>query len=391
MINEPALWLFWGSVGFILYVYFGFPILLALRGLLRAKAIRRDITHTPTVTMIIVGHNEANVIREKLENVFALDYPQEQLEVIFASDGSFDSTEEIVAQYEPRVKLVQQPRQGKNLTLNTAVSAAQGEILFFSDADSMLPPDALRHLVAPFADKSVGGVGGDYRYPTALKEGFGERLYWRFDRLLKRMQSAGGSMTSATGQIYAIRRSLFKPAPMSVTDDFHTSTQVPAAHYRLVFEPRAVAYGPIAPSTKAEFRRKVRSVSRGIRGVWTVRHLLNPVRYGFYAIQLLSHKLLRRLIGLPVILMFISAPLLWKYGWFYQTAAVGQLLFHGAAAIGYLLSSKRIGQWKIFSLPLYFDMVYVAALIAVYNLLTGKRYDIWGAERAAMEKVSFSE
>ena len=384
-------WLFWGAGCLIIYTYIGFPLILALRGLLRPKPFKRG-QETPLVSLIIVAYNEAPVIVKKLDNARSLEYPRDRLEIIVASDGSDDGMNELVAAYgSDQVRLLVLPRQGKNRSLNAAVATAQGEILVFSDADSMLAPDALRHLVAPFDDPGVGGVGGDYSYTTNTEEGAGERAYWNLDRVLKRLQSRAENMTSATGQIYAIRRTLFKPVPMSVTDDFYTSVQVVSAHRRLVFEPRAMARGPVAASSNAEFKRKVRVMTRGLNGVRLSSHLLNPFEYGFFAIQLLSHKVLRRLMAIPLFVLAATAPLLWARGRFYRIATLLQFGFHGAALVGFLARGTRIGKLKIFSLPFFFDMVNIASLVAAANVLRGKRQDVWVTQRAAVEEVAANQ
>jgi cellulose synthase/poly-beta-1,6-N-acetylglucosamine synthase-like glycosyltransferase len=384
-----ARWLFWGSLGLIIYTYIGFPLLNALRGTLRPRPIKRG-AEMPSISMIVAAYNEGAVIVKKLDNTFALNYPRERIQIVVASDGSDDGTNDLVAGYgAPEVHLLVLPRQGKNRTLNDAVAAATGDILVFSDADSMLAPDALRHLVAPFVDPEVGGVGGDFHYASDRGEGEGERTYWSFDRTLKQLQSRAGSITSATGQIYAMRQSLFKPLPLGVTDDFFTSIQVPAAHRRLVFEPQALAYGPVAASSKAEFRRKVRVMTAGLRGVWMVRRVLNPFEYGFFAIQLWSHKVLRRLMVLPLIVLCASALVLWPFGWLYQLAAIGQLGLHGAGLLGFLLRKTRLGQSKVLSLPFFFDMVNAAAIVALVNLIRGERHDIWVPQRS--EEASGSD
>ena len=391
MQRTSTWWLFWGAVSLTAYTYIGFPLLLALRGLLRPKPFKRG-SETPSVSLVIVAHNEAPVIINKLDNARSLDYPRDRLEIIVASDGSDDGMNELLAAYNSdQVQLLVLPRQGKNRSLNAAVATTQGEILVFSDADSMLAPDALRHLVAPFSDPNVGGVGGNYYYATNTDEGTGERAYWNVDRVLKRLQSRAENMTSATGQIYAIRRTLFKPVPMSVTDDFYTSVQVVSAHRRLVFEPLAVAQGPVAASSNAEFKRKVRVMTRGLNGVRLSSHLLNPFQYGFFAIQLLSHKVLRRLMAIPLFVLAVTAPLLWGHGRFYRIASLLQFGLHGAALIGFLARSTRIGKLKMFSLPFFFDMVNIASLVAATNVLRGKRQDVWVTQRAAVEDVTANQ
>jgi len=380
--------MFWGAVGVILYTYIGFPLLLLARALLRPRPVRRG-AETPSLSIIIVAHNEAEYIVQKLDNALAQDYPHDKLEIIVASDGSTDGMNELVEAYPaPEVRLLAGPRRGKNPTLNIAVAAARGDILVFTDADSMLAPNSLRNLVAPFADPEVGGVCGDYRYPSKAKGGSGERTYWNYDRILKQLQTRGGNVTSATGQLYAIRRALFQPVASGVTDDFFTSVRVPSAHRRLIFEPGAVVTGPLAASEGAEFKRKVRIMTRGLNSVWLSRHLMNPAEYGFYALQVFSHKLLRRLIALPLLVLAIAAPLLWARGWIYKLATLGQVALHGLALIGFLLRDRSIGRLKIFSLPFFFDMVYSASLLAIVNVFRGKRQDIWVTERATTEDAA---
>ena len=316
----------------------------------------------------------------KLDNILSLDYPRAQLEVIIASDGSNDGTNEIVRGYAGQgVKLLALPRQGKAPALDAAVAAAHGEILVFSDANSMYGPGALRALARPFADPEVGGVAGNQRYLSKKSEslsGDGEKSYWSFDRKLKQSQSRSGNAISATGAIYAIRRSLFRGVPVGVTDDFAVSTDVIVQGRRLVFAPDAEAFEPVAGSGGAEFGRKVRVITRGLRGVLVVRReLLNPLRYGFYAFQLFAHKVLRRLVVFPLLLLLLISPLLWNQGLIYQIATVAQLAFYGCALLGLLLANTRLGRLKPFTIPYFFCMVNAACMIATFNLIRGHRID----------------
>jgi len=383
--RTPAFWLFWGALGTLLYGYIGFPLLAALRARIAPRPVARDEAYRASVSVIIAAHNEAAVIERKLENTLALEYPGQLVELIVASDGSDDGTVALAARAGgPRLLVLDLPRQGKNRTLNAAVAAASGAILVFSDADSMLDTAALRLLMAPFADPTVGGVGGDYRYASGAGGG-GERAYWSLDRALKLWQSRADSMTSATGQLYALRRELFVPLPDGVTDDFFTSVQVPLAHKRLIFEPRAVATGPIASTTRAEFRRKVRVITAGLRGVWLARRGLNPRTHGLFALQLCSHKLVRRLNVLPLLTLSAVAPLLWQRGPLYKLTATGLWGLHGLGLLGFLLRDTRLGRLKLLSLPLFFELVNSAALVALLGLARGDRHDTWVPERAATE------
>jgi len=386
-----SLILFWSAAALIAYTYIFFPALVFLRGLLHRRPYR-SAEITPQVSLIIAAHNEAGSIGAKLDNILSLDYPRDRLEVVIASDGSNDGTDAIVRGYAGQgVKLLSLPRQGKAPALNAAVAASTGEILVFSDANSMYAPDAIRALVRPFADPEVGGVAGNQRYASAPLRtdlagdsdgaGDGERSYWNFDRKLKQSQSRAGNAISATGAIYAIRRSLFRTVPVGVTDDFVTSTRVIAQGYRLVFAPDAIAYEPVARSSGAEFGRKVRVITRGLRGVLVMRELLNPFRYGFYAIQLFSHKVLRRLAVFPLLMLLLASPQLWQHGLFYQVATLVQLGFYGCGALGLLLGGTRLGRLKVFTIVFFFCMVNAASLLASVNVLRGRQIDRWEPQR----------
>jgi len=332
------------------------------------------------VSVIIAAYNEAAVITQKLDNTLALDYPRAQLEVIVASDGSDDGTNERVAGCgAPEVRLLALPRQGKNLTLNTAVAMAQHDLLVFTDADCVLEPDALRHLVAPFSDPEVGGVAG--RCVMGRKQ----HLY---TDLTQRMLGRAGSLSLAVGRIYAVRRELFTPLPMSVNDDFYTAMQVVAAHRRLASEPRALAHPIPGPARQAAFPRRVRVITRRLQTIWLMRRLLNPFAYGFFALQFLSDIALRQLLVVPLLVLGITAPLLWPFGWPYQLATLGQLGFHGAAALGFLLRGTRIGRLKLLRAPYDFDGIRVTTLVAIVHLLRGERHATWTSLRSAPQHVA---
>lgn len=379
-----AMILFWGSVFLLGYTYVGFLAILALRGLLLPKPYNRDDNYTPSVSMVISAYNEASTIASKLENILSMDYPRERFEAIIASDGSDDGTDEIVASYANDViKFLPLPRQGKDKALNETVAQTHGEILVFSDANSIYAQDAIRKLVSPFSDPDIGGVAGDQRYlssKTASNEG--EKGYWSLDRRLKELESLGGNVISATGAIYAIRKSLFQEVPAGVTDDFVTSVRVIAQGKRLVFAQDAAAFEPAATSQKHEFGRKVRVITRGLHGVLVMRELLNPFKYGFYSLQLFTHKVLRRLMYIPLIVLFIVNFFLLDEGWFYQLTMLGQLGFYGMALLGWFLSRQNISVPKIIALPMYMCMVYVAAMVASWNVLRGRRIALWSTQRA---------
>jgi len=372
--------LFWGCVAYLVYVYAGFPLLVVLRGRLRPRDYVRERIE-PKVSVVMAAHNEADVIEEKVRSVLELDYPPERLEVVIASDGSNDGTDEIVRRCaNGRVRLLELGRVGKAAALNAAVDAADGDVLVFTDANSILGEEAVRELVSPLADPRVGGVAGNQVYlsPTSGDSSVvGEQSYWNFDRTLKQAQSAAGSVTGATGALYAIRRGLFRPVRGDVNDDLLTSLRVIAQGYRLVFAPRAIAYEHVVETASQTFSRRVRVMARGLRCVVVMRELLDPIRYGFFAIQLLSHKLLLRTAVIPILLLVAWNAVLWDDGWFYRAALIAQLCFYGLGALGIAFADRPVAKWKPFALPAYFVLVNAAAAKAIWQLFRGEKHERW--------------
>jgi glycosyltransferase involved in cell wall biosynthesis len=369
----------WLSTALIGWTYVGFPLTLLVRARLWPRPIAAADAE-PSVSMVIAAHNEARVIGAKLENALGLDYPRDRLEVIVGSDGSDDGTDEIVAGFADRgVVLRSLPRSGKAAALEAAVEAATGSIVVFSDANSEYDRGAIRALVRPFADPTVGGVAGDQRYVTGAVpgEGSGERDYWDLDRRLKVAESAAGNVISATGAIYALRRDLVPRIPPGVTDDFTTSTAVIDQGFRLVFAPDAVAWERVAKAGRREYARKVRIMTRGFRAVALRRGLLDPRRTGFYAVQLLTHKLLRRLMVLPLAVLAVCSPLLWRTSLLYRVATMAQASFYGLAAVNLLTPDSRLARARPAALAGFFVATNAAAAHALRNVLSGKRIDRW--------------
>jgi cellulose synthase/poly-beta-1,6-N-acetylglucosamine synthase-like glycosyltransferase len=380
--------LFWAAASLIGYTYAAFPLLVLARARLRPRPVAAGPI-TPTVSIIIAAYNEEQVIGEKVANLLALDYPADRVQVIVASDGSADGTvaaARAAAQEggHERLTVLDLPRTGKAGVLNRAVAEASGDILVFSDANSMFAADALRELVAPFADPSVGGVAGDQRYlPDGGLSGSasGERGYWDIDRMIKQAESTGGNVISATGAIYAIRRSLFTTVPEGVTDDFATSTAVIAHGHRLVFAPSAAAYEPVGASAAVEYGRKVRVMTRGLNGVVARRALLNPRRHGFYAVQLFSHKVLRRLMAIPLLMLLASTLRLARRSPFYALLALAQSGLYGLGAAGLALGRRPLGRHRLLAMPAYFCLVNIASLQALLNVLRRRSVNRWEPRR----------
>jgi glycosyltransferase involved in cell wall biosynthesis len=375
---------FWGSTGLLVYVYVGFPLLVAVRGLLRGRPIARG-GEPPHLTVVIPAFNEAGIILEKLENTLSLDYPADRVEVLVASDGSTDATNDLVKRFGGGVRLLALPRIGKNRALSEAAAVATGDVLVFTDADTKLTRETLLRVTTPFADPEVGGVAGERRHGDESKPG--RHGVAQGKHMLRSLMSRAGNVTSAEGQIYAVRRQLFRPVPENVPDDFWVSTRVVAAHRRLVYEPRAASYPFAGVSVVRDpFERKIRMIGPQFRSYWLGRDLLNPGEYGFYSLQLVSHKLLRRLVFVPLIGLVLTAPGLRSSGRVYRAAALAQALLHGASLTGLLLRGTRLGRLPPLKTALAFDRNNVAAAVALVQQLGGMRPrdDMWEPQRAEM-------
>ncbi|HET9948912.1 MAG TPA: glycosyltransferase family 2 protein [Longimicrobiales bacterium] len=386
--------LFWSVIGLALYVYLGYPLVAWVAGRVLGREVRRAPIQ-PRVSVVIAAYDEEDGIEARVRNVLASDYPPGQLEVVIASDGSSDATvERARAVADERVRVLDLPRRGKAAALAEGARHATGEILVFSDANTEFHERALAELVAPFADEEVGGVAARTEYVLDERTdsaGRGEDLYWRYDTWLKAAETRTGSVVSAHGGMYAIRRELFRPVEdPSVTDDFAISTAVVDQGKRLVFEPRAVAYERTMPEGGLEFRRRVRLMTRGLRSVLLRRRLLDPRRHGFYAVALASRKVLRRLVplGLPVLL--VTSLALAPTSRLYAAVAAAQLAALFLAALGWAARRTALGRSPALYAPLYFVLANAAAVLALWNVARGERIEHWTPQRhgAGTEEVA---
>jgi cellulose synthase/poly-beta-1,6-N-acetylglucosamine synthase-like glycosyltransferase len=381
---DMAAVIFWVSLATVAFAYFGFPCLVILLGELFPKRVTRKPI-TPSISLIIAAYNEEQTIVARLNNALALDYPREALEIIVASDGSNDATEELVTSFGQGVKLLRLPRRGKVFALNAAVEKSSGEILVFSDANSMYQRRALRNLARNFADPKVGGAAGVTLYTlekNSESSSHGENAYWNYDNWLKDRESLTGSVVSAHGGIYAIRRPLYPQlADSAVTDDFAISTAVIEQGYRLVHEGEARSVEVAVTTAKHEFSRKVRIITQGMRSLMLRKRLLNPFRYGFYSMVLFCHKVLRRMVPFFLLLLVGSTLVASPDGTFYFYAAVGQIAFYGLACAGFLMRKTIWGRSKLLYVPFFYCMANAAAMVAMLKLVAGRRIELWQPQR----------
>jgi cellulose synthase/poly-beta-1,6-N-acetylglucosamine synthase-like glycosyltransferase len=373
---------FWIIILIILYTYAGYSLLILVLSLFFKRPPKKNEIY-PKVTYLITAYNEEKSIAEKLQDTLSLDYPKEKLEVMVASDGSTDRTDEIVKGFEDRGVVLKrvEGRVGKTATQNEAVKAATGEIIIFSDATTKYSKDAIRKIVRNYADENVGAVSGRYEYvnPTGAPVGIGTILFWKYENFIKSMQTRIRTITGCCGCIYSVRKDAYVPLPPDIISDLVEPLKIIERGYRIVFEPEAVAYEETTETSKQEFSMRVRVISRGMQGLWYMRTLFNPFRYGFVSFQLFSHKVLRWMVPFMLFHLFVSNIFLTGHTFFNLTFIV-QILFYSGAAFGYLLD-KRGKKVKLFALPLYYCVVNIASAVALFRTIRGKKAVVWETVR----------
>jgi len=379
--------LFWTCLAAALVPYVGYPVmLLVLAPFARRNRVGEEL---PTVSLIVSAFNEEGVIAQKLENSLLLDYPKEKLEIVVISDGSQDSTDEIVRSFADQdvVLHCQEPRRGKTAGLTQFVPLAQGGIVVFSDANSMYDPDAIRKLVRHFSDPKTGYSVGHQRYvKSSSAVSVAESLYWKYETWIKLQESRLSSVVGGDGAIYAIRRELFEPLRDDDISDFTLPLQIVARGYRGVYEPEAICYEETAADFGGEFRRKARIVNRSLRAVLRVPQTLNPFRVGLFAVQLLIHKVLRWFAPFFLVGVLLTSLLLAGRGnLIYDFLLASQVVFY---SVGLLRFVPFVGRQKPVYIAYYFCLVNAAAAVGIFQQVFGKRVATWTPERSLRESAA---
>lgn len=332
-VGSPAAWAFWAALSLLAYVYAGYPLVAWARGRVRPRhSVRAPIE--PTVTVVVVAHDEGHRIEARIENLLASDYPQARLAIVIGSDGSSDDTVERAARYGGRGVTVRgfTRRRGKAAMLNDLVPAAGGEIVVFADARQRFERGAIRALVENFADPQVGAVSGELI--LSGPNGSGPGFYWKYEKFIRASESRSGSTVGATGAIYAIRRELFEPMPVdTILDDVLIPLRVVQRGHRVIFEPAARAHDVVSATPRDEFVRKTRTIGGTFQLIARESWMLNPLRSRIW-FEALSHKALR--LAIPALhLVLLGANLALLGTSIYRWAMAGQLLFYAAALAGH--------------------------------------------------------
>jgi len=386
----------------LLYIYAGYPLLLCLLARLFPKRHRQDETCEPTVTLVISARNEETVMEEKLRNALQLDYPAKKLTVMVVSDGSTDRTDSIVRSFANRGVLLLRPeeRRGKTAGLNLAVASVFSDLIIFSDANALYERSAVRRLVRHFVDAEVGYVVGHARYDDTAETAAGssEGTYWNLEIMLKQWESRFSSVVGGDGAIYAIRRDLYEPLRETDINDFVNPLQIVARGFRGIFDADAVCSEKPAGEFDKEFSRKVRIANRSFNGLLRVPAVCNPLKFGRFAWQLISHKLLRWFSPFILCLHFIASVAAVSDR---SVGTVATLFVCGYGAVAVLalaggLQDRRRNSVGLQFVPYYFVIMNAALATGILLRLKGRVITVWetvrgdGLERdATMARVHY--
>jgi cellulose synthase/poly-beta-1,6-N-acetylglucosamine synthase-like glycosyltransferase len=371
------------ALGLVAYTYVGYPLVLWLLTRRRPRDVQARAIE-PSVSIVIAARNEADKIRRKIEHTLALDYPADHLQILVASDASDDGTDAIVGEFAERgVRLVRAPqRKGKEHAQALALTAAVGEVVVFTDAATLLEPQALRALVRNFADPSIGAVSTEDCLVDAAGNPTGEGLYVRYEMWVRRLESRFHSLVGLSGSCFAIRRSLCSWWPAALASDFLSALHAARGGYRAVTDPLARGRFVAVRSAGAEMRRKTRTFLRGITVLMASADLMNPLRHGRFAFQLASHKLLRFAAPLLlVVALAASATGLWRGDPLLQALFWGQVGFYLVGAVGGSVAAVQAN--PVVRVAHFFTMVQCAMLMAWVRYALGHQQTTWEPSKRA--------
>jgi len=392
--------LFYLSFFLLFYIYVGYPLLVFMVSFIHNKPARKE-SFLPKVTILIAAYNEEKFIELTVKNKLRLHYPPDKLDIVVISDGSTDKTDDIInsiihqLQTEetkrgkdengknvsalPAVRLLrQEPRAGKTSALNMAVPQARGDIIVFSDANSIYEADALNRLVQNFHDPAVGYVTGKmvYANPDGSVIGDGCSAYMKYENYLRTLETRIGSIVGVDGGIDAVRKSLYKRMNADQLPDFVLPLTVVEQGYRVVYEPGALLKEPSLSSMKDEYRMRVRVSLRAIWALHDMRHLFNPAEYGLFSWELFSHKWLRYMAFVFLLVAYISNLFLLGEHYLFQILMIMQTLFYSTALLSFFLERQGF-HIKAFYVPYYFTLINLASAHAFLKFLMGEKQVLW--------------
>ncbi len=379
--------IYWFSLFIVFYTYLGYGIVLYVLVRIRRvlKGERRVLPlgfYQPTLTLVVAAYNEESLILDKIKNTLALEYDRNKLKIIFVTDGSTDNTPDIVSRFSEITLLHSEGRLGKINAMRRAMETVETEIVVFTDANTFLNPQALSLIARHYYDPKVGAVSGEKRVMQDEKSDAtaGEGFYWQYESMLKKWDSELYSVVGAAGELFSVRRILYRHVEMdTILDDFMISLRIAEQGYRIVYEPNAYASELPSDNIEEELKRKIRIAAGGIQSIVRLKHLLNPIKHGLLSFQYISHRVLRwTATPFLLILTFIVNIYLSIYdeSSIYDLLMAGQCLFYLMAFAGWILEKRKI-KVKLLFVPYYFCIMNYAVLAGMVRYFKGSQSAVW--------------
>ncbi|MBP7273873.1 MAG: glycosyltransferase family 2 protein [Saprospiraceae bacterium] len=392
--------LFFALIGIIFYAYLGYGIVLYILLMLKKLFGRKtpplhiDIKNLPAITFIIPSFNEEEFILPKIENTLQLQYPKDKFYLLFVTDGSNDNTNNLIQQYpfekDIRYSLEFQPeRKGKIAAVERVMPTITSPIVIFTDANTMINETALYNIVRHYSNPKVGAVAGEKRIAhenSATANAAGEGIYWKYESLLKKWDSAFNTVVGAAGELFSIRTELYQPVEKdTLVEDFVMTMRIAQRGYKVVYEPEAFAVEGHSANMEEEMKRKVRIAAGGLQAVYRLSPILNIFKYGWLSFQYISHRVLRWTIApiaLPI--LFVLNFYLYKteLNPIYKWLMLAQIVFYAFAVIGYFLEQRKL-KIKAFFIPYYFCMMNWAVYRGFFRLIKGNQSVVWEKAKRA--------
>ena len=389
---------FWILLFLLFYTYIGYALVLFLllkikKVLFPKKIVSFDSSYEPDVCLFVTAFNEKDFIKQKVENSFSLDYPQEKVQYLWITDGSNDGTPELLKKYDLLEVHHLPERRGKMHAMNRGVKFVKAPIIIFSDTNTILGKQSVREIVARFSNEKTGCVAGEKRIvekDADAAAGAGEGLYWKMESWIKKMDAELNSAVGAVGELFAIRTELFEEVETdTLLDDFMISLRIVQKGYNIAYTSDAYAEETASLNVGEEFKRKIRIAAGGIQSIFRLKSLLNPFRFGLYSWQYFSHKVLRWTLA-PVSLFLIlpvNLLIVWQQnGWFefqfYSAMFYTQLLCYLMAALGWYLENKKL-HFKLLFVPYYFLFINYTSIRGIFRYFKGKQSVVWEKAKRA--------
>ena len=381
--------IFWISAGIIFYSYIGYAFLIwfytkLIRNTPKNTQLDEHLEFEPPITLIVATYNEEDIIERKIENCFLLDYPADKLKIIFVADGSTDGTTAKIQKHPTIELLYKEERQGKVAAINRAMAVIKTDYVIFCDANTFLNEKAIKEIVKHYKDEKIGAVAGEKKVVDSSEKmntaGAGEGLYWKYESLLKKIDSDFFTVVGAAGELFSIRTKLYEPVAVNILlDDFIISMNICKKGYKVVYEPKAYAQEAPSFTMKDEQKRKIRISAGGFQSVILLKELLNVFKYGKLSFLYISHRVLRWVLCpllLPAIFITNLYIIITYSSYFYLTLFIFQIIFYTLAFFGWIFSIKNM-KVGIFYICYYFVFMNIAMYIGFNRYLANKQTVLW--------------